>query len=347
MRILVVHPGPAYSVSDVHNGLVKGLAACGAEVKSVNLNDRLDFYCRAELTIGKDRRRAFSREAAIAFACRTVEADLYEFMPEILIVTSGFFVTPFLWAILQRRPHHTVAWFTESPYEDDHQLQIAEHVDTAIVNDPTNIQEYRKVNPRTWYMPHSYDPDIHHPRDVHPSLVCDFGWVGTAFRSRIEFFQDVDWRDLTVKLGGNWQSLHGNSRLRRFLVSDRRECMDNIDTVRLYQSCKVSANLYRKEISAGGTEDGWAVGPREVELAAVGTFFLREGRGEGDDLFPQAPIFDTPAEFGDMVRWWSTHDDERDKTARLNREAIADRTFTNTAARLLELIDGAPKRIYT
>ncbi len=344
MRALVVHPGPAFSVADVHNGLVKGLAANGVEVKSVNLDDRLDVYCRAELKVGRDRRKIFSREAAIAHACRTIESDLYEFWPDVIIFTSCFFITPFLWGILERRPHHTVAWFTESPYEDDRQLQVAAHVDTAIINDPFNIQTYRQVNPRTWYMPHSYDPDIHRPGPVTPHLACDFSWVGTAFPSRIDFFQQVDWSGLDVKLAGNWQALHGNSRLRRLLLEDRVVCLDNVETVRLYQSSKVSANVYRKERSAGGSDVGWAAGPREIELAATGTFFIREPRGEGDELFPDAPTFESPAEFGDLVRWWTSHDDQREKTARLNREAIAERTFTNTAAHLLRLLDGAPKR---
>jgi spore maturation protein CgeB len=348
VRILVVAPGPDFSVADVHSGLVKGLRMLVGKdnVASLNLNDRLDFYAAASVARGRKYTRAFDREGAIQLASKTVLSDLYQFWPDIVIFTSCFFITPEIWATLGRRPHHTVAWFTESPYEDDKQLQVARYVDTAILNDDVNIQKFREVNPRTWYFPHSYDPDVHRPGEPFADLECDFGWVGTAFPSRIRFFRDVNWRDLNVKLGGNWLQLHGNSRLHRYLVSPKLECMDNIDAVRLYRSCKLSANIYRKEASEPGMELGWAAGPREIELAACGTFFLRESRGEGDELFPQAPTFESPDEFGDLVRWWSQHDDLREKTARLNREAIADRTFQNTAARLLQLVDGAPKRTY-
>ncbi len=347
MKALVVHPGPSFSVADVHNGIVKGLQQCGVDVASLNLDDRLDFFVAAEVLRGKIRRRAFERDEAVRLAARTILADLYQFWPDIVIFTMGAFIPPEMWAILTRRPHHTVAWFTESPYEDDRQLRVARYVDTAIVNDPANIQDYRQVNPRTWYMPHSYDPELHHPGLASPSLVCDFGWVGTAFPSRIDFFKQVDWSGLTVKLAGAWWQLDGRSKLARYLITPKNECFGNVDAVRLYRSSKLSANLYRKEASQEGLEHGWAVGPREVELAACETFFLREPRGEGDELFPDAPTFDTPAEFGDQVRWWAAHDDERTKVARLNREAIADRTFKNTAARLLQLVDSAPKRIYT
>jgi spore maturation protein CgeB len=335
-------------VADVHNGLVKGLVAClGADnVRAVNYDDRLDFFAAAEIRRNGIRKLAFDRETAIRVACRTIAQDLYEFWPDVLIVVSGFFITPFLWAVLGRRPHHTVAWFTESPYEDDRQLQVARYVDTAILNDPTNIQTFRATNPRTYYFPHSYDPDVHAPGPAVPPLACDFGWVGTAFPSRIEFFRQVDWAGVDAKFAGNWQALDRRSRLARFLVNPKSECMNNTETVDLYRSCKLSANIYRKETSDEGTHRGWAAGPREIELAACGTFMLREARPEGDELFPDAPIFSEPGEFSELLHWWLAHDDLRQKTAQANREAIADRTFTNTAARLLELIDGAPKRIY-
>ena len=102
----------------------------------------------------------------------------------------------------------------------------------------------------------------------------------------------------------------------------------------------MSANLYRKEASDGGTSDGWAMGPREVELAACETFFLREPRGEGDEVLSMLPTFTTPTEFEDLLRWWLAHPAERKSAAAQARVAIADRTFEATAARLLRLIDG-------
>jgi hypothetical protein len=85
------------------------------------------------------------------------------------------------------------------------------------------------------------------------------------------------------------------------------------------------------------------MGPREVELAACGSFFMREPRGEGDDLFPMLPTFTTPAEFESQLRWWLAHPQERKAAAVAAQAAIADRTFTNTAARLLSIVDGHVK----
>lgn len=350
MRILVVHPGPNWSVADVHNGLVKGLEQCGQDVRSFNLDDRLNVFAAGQVQDADGAwHRMFNDDDAARLAAYTLKAELYGWWPDVVIFTSGFFIPPDMWGLLTYRPHHTVLWCTESPYEDERQLGVARYVDTVILNDPVNIQAFRAINPRTWYFPHSYDPDIHHPGDPVPHWVCDFGWVGTGFQSRIDFFTHVDWRGVDVRLAGNWKLLRKNSRLRRYLLHDNPEaCFDNADTVRLYRSSKLSANVYRKEFI--GTDIGigapWAAGPREIELAAVGCFMLREPRGEGDALFPHAPTFTEPGEFGDLVRYWAGHDEAREKIADENREAIADRTFQTTARRLLGLIEAAPKRHY-
>jgi spore maturation protein CgeB len=341
VKVLVVHPGPSFSVADVYSGLAKGLRACGAEVAELNLDDRLSFYSEASLERGGQYVKAFSEDAAIQMASKGIEVACYEFWPDVVVVVSGFFVPPEMWALFRHRPHHVVLWCTESPYEDDRQAQPGRYADTVVLNDPVNLDWFRSdVNERTFYFPHSYDPDKHHPGEPDPDNVCDFAFVGTGFPSRIEFFEQVDWSGINARFGGNWQGVADDSPLLPLLMHPRGECMDNADAARLYRSAKVTANLYRKETSEGGHADGWAMGPREVELAACGSFFLREPRGEGDELFPMLPTFSTPAEFESQLRWWLAHPEERNTAATQAREAIADRTFTDTAARLLGLVEG-------
>jgi hypothetical protein len=81
------------------------------------------------------------------------------------------------------------------------------------------------------------------------------------------------------------------------------------------------------------------MGPREVELAALGVAFLRDPRGEGDELLPMLPTFDGPDDFADKLRWWLSHDRERDEAALKAQAAVADRTFANHAAQLLRLLE--------
>jgi spore maturation protein CgeB len=341
VRVVAVRPGPHFSVSDVHNGIVKGLRQNGVTVADVNLDDRLDFYEQSYIkTPAGEYVKAVSTENAVRMAAKGIETACYEVWPEVVILTSGFFVTPETLAVLRRRPHHVVLWCTESPYEDSRQLNFAPYVDTIILNDPTNIEQFRQVNARTFYLPHSFDPDIHHPGPSDQR--SDFAWVGTGFPSRMDFFEQVEWKDLRVVLGGMWRGLDPDSPLRRYLLSDDlEECCDNATAADLYRGCTVSANLYRKESTDVDHSDGWAMGPREVELAATGTFFLREPRGEGDDLLNMLPTFREPGEFSELLHYYVAHAAKARDLGAQARAAVADRTFTKTTARLLDLIDSS------
>ena len=112
----------------------------------------------------------------------------------------------------------------------------------------------------------------------------------------------MDLDGLDVKLGGNWMrlgaeiggALDADSPLRKYLAHDLDECMDNTDAADLYRSAKVGLNLYRREAAQPELEQGWAMGPREIEMAACSLFFLRDQRGEGDEVLRMLPTFDGP-----------------------------------------------------
>lgn len=333
MKVLAVRPGPHFSVLDVHNGWVKGLREHGCEVVDFNFDDQFEFFATA---VKKDNAGEFNLvfdvEQAAMLAGQGLEAACYEFWPDVVLVCSGFYIPPRAYALMRERGHKVVIVHTESPYEDDKQTARARFADLNIVNDPTNLGRFPAG---TLYIPHAYDPEVHHPRDPEPELVSDFTFVGTGFPSRVEFFEAVDWTDIDVALAGNWQGCPDSS-LVKYVAHDLNECLPNEDAVRMYGSTKVSANLYRKEGTHVG--DGWAMGPREVELAACGTFFLREPRPEGDELFPMLPTFEGPEDFERQLRWWLAHDDARQEAADAARAAVADRTFAANAARLLDAL---------
>lgn len=336
MRALVVRPGPAFSVADVARGWVKGLRECGVEVVDFNFDDRFNFYATAHLPRDGELCLAFDNpEHAARLAADGILAACYKFWPDVVLVVSGFFVPPETYAILRSRGVNVVLVHTESPYEDDRQLLRAPHATLNVLNDPTNLDRFCEVAPSV-YIPHAYDPDLHHPRPRDPDAASEFCFVGTGYPSRIQFLEQVDWTGVDVALAGNWQGLSDDSPLLKFLAHDQAECCPNDQTAVLYASTEASVNLYRKEATADA--DGWAMGPREVELAATGCFFLREPRGESDEVLRVLPTFDGPEDFGQQLRWWLRHDVARKDAARLARLAVADRTFKNNAARLLRLL---------
>lgn len=339
MRILIVHPGPGFSVHDVYVGWEEALRGLGLQIASFNLHDRLTFYDRTYLNVDQDLfRKALNPEQAIELAINGLLSACYQFWPDVILVVSGFMTQPKMLDLLRDRGHKVVLLHTEQPYELPRELGLAGHADLNLLNDPVHLEQFKQVAP-SMYMPHAYRPTLHKPGPLDPEAASEFAFCGTAFESRIEFFEAMDLEGIDVALAGNWQLLPEDSPLRKYLAHPIEQCCDNTEGVRLYQSAKTGLNLYRRETQAGGDADGWAMGPREVEMAATGLFFLRDPRPEGDGLFPMLPTFSGPEDASEKLRWWLAHEDSRREAADKARAAIADRTFTNHAALLLRLLD--------
>jgi spore maturation protein CgeB len=339
MRILAVRPGPAFSVQDVHDGWLWGLRSIGQTVVDYNHDARVEFYARAAREHADGHfELALEPQQALAMSMNSLHAACYQYGPDVLLVTSGFYVMAEALDVIRARGTKVVLLHTESPYEDDLQVQRAAHADLNLINDPTNLDQFRAVAP-THYVPHGYLPGRHRPRTGLPEHASDVCFVGTGFASRIEFMERVDWTGVDLALAGQWQRLTEDTPLRKYLAHDITECVDNEQTAQLYAATKASWNLYRREATHPELSAGWAMGPREVELAAMSVFFLRDPRGEGDALLPMLPTFAGPEDFGEQLRWWLAHDDAREDAARGARQAVADRRFDLHAKQLLRLLD--------
>lgn len=324
---------------DVSRGWTKALLDHGCDVLDLNFDERLDFYTQVTVERDGELVKAVSNTEAIHLAAKGIETACYEFWPDVVLIVSCFFVPRFTIDLIRSRGHKVAMLFTEGPYESDGQVERLPVTDLAIVNDPIDLDRYRQIQPNTHYIPHSYDPKIHQRREPQPALASDFCFVGTGFPSRVEFFEQADWSGLDVCFAGNWNRLDDDSPLRPYVAHNIEHCIDNTDAVDLYSATKASANLYRKEAERPELSEGWAMGPREVELAASETFFLRQPRAEGDAVLPMVPTFDCPSDFSDKLRWYLNHDRQRSEITAAAREAIADRTFANATAEFLRLLD--------
>lgn len=334
MKILAAHPGPSFSVHDVYAGWTEAFRSLGCQVADYNLGERLTFYGSAKLEINGEHVPALSSPQVKQLAVNGLYAALYRLRPDVLFVVSAFYYPLELLDLARSYGTTVVVLHTESPYEDQRQALVAEHADVNLVNDPTNLSVFPAG---TRYMPHAYRPHIHCPGPPLAEMVCDLGFVGTGFESRLRFLEQMGLDGLDVLLAGNWQQVTEDSPLRKYVAHEPDECLDNEQTVDVYRSARVGLNLYRREAETPDLVAGWAMGPREVEMAATGLFFLRDPRGEGDELFPSLPTFTSPQEAGDLLRHW-LHRDRTDAVLKA-REAIDGRTFSNHAAALLQLLD--------
>lgn len=337
MRALVVNPGPAFSVADVARGWTRGLAELGVDVRVFELDKLLDYFAYAYTDRDGEIVKTHTEEEAIQLAAGQIKAACYDWWPDVVIVISGFFMYPQLVEIMRARHRHVVLVCTESPYEDHVQLQKAAWYDAVVLNDPTNINAFTEAcDGPVLYAPHAYDPRVHYmaPEPYH----AEVSWIGTCYPSRARFLEQVDWSGLDVSFGGNFKD--APECLLRFVGHHPEDCVDNDETARIYRGSLASFNLYRLETNGqlADSSDGWAMGPREVEMARCGLWFARQSRPESDMLFPMLPTFTSPQELGEQLRWAIAHPEQRMMAVERAAAAVADRTFPANAERLLRAI---------
>lgn len=330
-RAVVVAPPHGWATADVASGWVSGLRSCGVTVGVFELASQLAWFAHAEVEgeyLDRDRVRA-----AVGL---NLLGTVYECDPDVVVIVHGADID---WRAVATIRCPVVLICTESPYELEAQVLAASVMapDVVLLNDPVGADSMSQIAP-TFYVSHAYDPLVHYPGGGAHRWDCCF--VGTGFAARAELLAGVDWSGINLALGGMWDN--APEVLRRYVlhVDDPTACIDNVDTAEIYRQSATGFNVYRSDShGTHSTSDGWAIGPREVELAACGTWFARHPRGEGDDLFSMLPTFADSAELGDLIRWAITHPDERHHAATEARDAIADRTFAHHAAALLRRLD--------
>ena len=248
-------------MADVFKGWILGLQSQGIDTGAFNLDARLNFFGAAAIEqTGGDYQPAFSGDHAAEIAIEGLFAELYKYHPvDVVLIVSGFYVPPVVMKMIGDHGTKVVLLHTESPYEDDTQIQRSEHADLVLINDPTNLDKFREVNPNTHYQWHCFEPRLHYPGKAEAAHRSQFAFVGTGFKSRIDFLEQVNWQGIDIALAGHWAELDEDSRLRGFLAHDIGQCCANEDTVKLYQGTQISANIYRKESEREGLEVGWAI----------------------------------------------------------------------------------------
>jgi hypothetical protein len=332
-----VNPGPNFSVADVARGWARGLADLGVQVRTFELDKLLDYFAYAYTDRNGEIVKAHTEAEAIQLAAGQIKAACYDWWPDLVLVVSGFFMYPQLVDIMRDRHRHVVLLCTESPYEDEAQLQKAAWYDGVVLNDPTNLDAFAEVcDGPALYAPHAYDPAVHYraPAKRH----ADVSWIGTCYPSRARFLEQVDWSGLDVSFGGNFKD--APESLLRFVGHEPEECVDNDVTAEVYRGSLASFNLYRAETNGqlSDSADGWAMGPREVEMARCGLWFARQSRPESDEVFPMLPTFSDPQELGDQLRWAIANPEARMMAVERAFAAVEDRTFPNNASALLQAL---------
>jgi spore maturation protein CgeB len=341
-----VQPGASWSTNDVYVGIVKALARQHIEIIKYALDGRIQSwggYLQWQWKHNKKQGPKPSETDAIYMAGVWLLEKALRFQVDWVLIVSCMYLHPDVVLMLRRAGLKVAILFTESPYDDAWQRQIAPLANVCWVNDKVSVQPFRAVNRHTYYWQHAYDPSKHYPQVDKASDVPehDVVFVGTGWEERVKLFEQVNWDGIDLGLYGSWELLGPNHHLRQYL---RGGITPNDLTAGLYRNAKIGINLHRSSIGYGkGTEkiaEAYSLGPRCYELAACGTFYITDSRPELADVFGETvPTFTSAAELETAIHYYLAHEDERRERAEMLPGLVARHTFDTRICDLLAILE--------
>lgn len=344
MRVLLVHPGARWSVSDVYDGLHDGLIAQGVEVIPYRLDTRVDrsrswlhaswrAAHRADPAVAKPAMREAFRHASMGLL---EQALLHEV--DAVVVVSGILLHQDAIVLLRRARVRVFVLFTESPYDSEQELALAGLVDGCWTNERTAVPAFEAVNPNSWYLPHAWHPARHTTGAPEPGPAHDVVFVGTGWGPRVQWLNAINWDGIDLGLYGLWKGMGLEPWLEKRVMGG---ILPNADAVALYKRSKIALNMYRR---FRGSPPPESLNPRAYELAACGVFTISEQRAENREVFGDAvPEVGTAKEAEAAIREWLSRDADRQHVARTLPQTVAGASWTHRAAQVADQIDGAPR----
>lgn len=340
MKILCVSSPHGYTTRDVWKRVMSGLKANGVTVVPYDLLPRWSIF---DALLGLAEKKQMNLPSGFKGNLLAYEpvtgAALYHEVDAVIIVSPQYFPMPIA-QVLRKAGKKVIGYFTECPYEDmlHAPLQAAEF-DYAFLNDRYSVDLFRAFNEASFYLPHSYDPELHYdsaePRD---NKVV---FIGTGYKGRWEFFNDVDWTGIDLEIRGLWRKQRGGHRLNKYIKGGVTE---NEDAAAMYRTNGVGLSLHRTQRYVNADwdiDDGeaYSVGPRTYELAACGCFQISDHRKELIDIFGDTvPIYRSPDELGAIVRRATTDPVWRQELAAQQKQAVQGRDCATTMRYMLEQV---------
>ena len=349
MRILIVHPGPAYSVHDVYAGVADAMRRTGHDVVKYESGNRI-YWAGDYLTHiwQKQKRQGIAKPKPtdldfIYMASMGIIERALRFCVDWVFIIASAWTHPDALVMLRNAGIRTAILFTESPYEDaTWQLLRAPEIDACWTNERASVTAFRERNPNSYYWQHALDPRRHTAVAGDSGVLAhDVVFVGTGFPERVEMLSAADWTGIDFGLYGAWEKLGSRHRLRKHL---RAGPIPNETTAALYRAAKVGVNIHRTSVGfQRGSEritSAESMGPRCYELAACGAFFITDYRPEVTEVFGDViPTFTDAKEMEEQIRYWLAHDAEREERAQALPGLVAEHTFDNRVATVFDVLE--------
>ena len=307
MRVILVHPGHVLSTAWIYDGYYDALKDMGVEVQDVRLDKLLAFS--HELVSSK--RELFDGDQGGTLQSWKMHVGQQLAVPRIMecMVDGGEVMLNIcgkLWSmqnlsLIGLLPIPKVVLFTESPYEDDSQIQQLLYYNSCFTNDRSSLELLDGVRP-TAYLRHAYDPEVFMPVEL--PIKFDYSFIGTPFGNRRSI----------LKALASTPSLTGYIFDRTTDDEGSVMFVPQAAAARVYNQTKVNLNIHRTERYYGNGEHidaAYSLGPRAFEIAGCAAFQLCDNnRPELAEVFGDTvATYDQPEEVPELVRYWA--DDAR------------------------------------
>lgn len=349
MRLMLISSGVEWSTADVHDGLRWGLKQGGHEIIDFNLEERAKrwkvflkyLYKKAKReSPGKVLAHPTYADIVYKASCDVLERAL-RFEPDWVVITSGMFFHPDAIVFLRRAGFKVACVFTESPYDDESQLRVAELCDVSFVNEKSSVEAFQAVS-RAFYLGAAYHPERHNPQAPVTSVKGhDVVFVGTPWEDRVAMLRAVDWDGIDLGLYGTWGVLDSDDPLAQYVQGG---ITTPAETSSLYRTAKIGLNWHRTQKGSGLTSKGTieyaaSMNPRCYELAACGAFFVSDSRDELVEIFGDTvPTFSSAGELRALIARWAPDANGRKQLATEALARIAPHHWGNRAKQVVEAL---------
>lgn len=337
MRAVVIAPGHIHSTYDVHTGLCAGLRANGVEVSEFPLHKSLELF---ELLVGAAQTIKISDTYPdpLLLASGGIPGFVMAKRPEWVIFVHGLNIPPSIPETLRRGGYKTALLCTESPYQIDHERNVAPLYDVILTSEKRAISLFTENQPGTiHYLPHAFNPNVHTPEGDR-AVDCDVFFCGTLYPERAVLLDGVDWTDINV-CDKTVKYIDGEAP-----ADFGAQVVENHVVATYYRSAKISLNHHRRiqhPTTGGeiGVDAAVSLNPRAFEVPACGGFLVSDQREELAALFGDCvPTYTDSASLEHIIRYYLTHEDERAELARMQHARVLAHSWTARAAQLLDVL---------
>jgi hypothetical protein len=338
LRILISYPGHSISTFDVARGWHRALKKLGHEMFHMNYEYNVPFY-GAVCDYWVQRNPDFQPNMRDVFwlASQDLVCKAIDCMPlDVVLVVTGLLHHPRAFEQLKKLGIPTALLFTESPYNDDMAEELLPLPDVVFTNDRNSVEPFRAVNPNSFYMPHSYDPEAHHPPNgkVADEYQHDVFFLGSLYEERKALFDglkesyrgpaQIDICGTTLERTGEMVGGMTNDKLIPHYWGSKIVLSPNRTTADYFQKTQIKDGAY-------------SLGPRVYEVAACGTLQLTDAsRPELFEAFGDTvPVYHNAEHLAYLIELFMAYPRWREEMAERARMRVKPCSFEGRAKEIL------------